>query len=404
MKTFEYTGYDLNGKSRQGLIEALDIKQAREKMAATGIFTDTVRPAELVQTEGVFARRNLFSRGKRAVFYRELSSLLGAGLPLTTALEVMIRSPDLVVTGTTIAGIRDKIREGCSLTDAIVSQGTGIYPAETSFIAAGEKSGELAPVLKNLAEFMEEEAKMRQRIVTSLIYPGIIICLALAIAIGLLGFTVPRVTQVLSSEMNISLPFLTRVIIGLGKIFVKSAPFIFVAALAAAYLVWRFILRNQAYKIRLDQKLFAVPIIGKCYTTLSALRFARTLALLLRGGVPLVESVNLAGQSTGSASILTQSIHEAEAIRNGSSLSEAVARIVPLGPLLTGIIQIGENSGSLEQVLKSAEERYQDQWEQQVARIMAWFEPALILGVGCFVLLVVVSILLPILALNRQLM
>jgi|GEM_PF-268368 len=415
MKTFEYTGYDTAGKTRKGLIEALDKKQAREKLSSDGILAKTVTPAEPAPTGDAIIFRNPFSRGRRAVFYGEMASLLHAGLPLSAALEVMIRSPDsrlggafgeawVPATKTTIAGIRDKIREGASLAAAISAIGRGIHPAETAFITAGEKSGELEWALKNLAEFMDEETKLRERIVTALIYPAIIIALALAIAVGLLGFAMPRLTQVLSADMHISLPLITRFMIYLGKISTKFGPALLIAGGTLVFFAWRAVSRRIEYQIALDRKLFAVPIIGRCYSTLSALRFARTLSLLLHGGVPLVESINLAGQSTGSRAIVFQTSREAEAVRNGSSLSEAVARIAPLGPLLAGIIEIGESTGALEQVLKSAEERYQNQWEQQLARIMAWFEPALILGVGLFVLLVVVSILLPILTLNRQLM
>lgn len=404
MKTFEYTGYDAAGKTRKGLIEALDKKQAREKLSSDGILAEKVTPAEPATDGEKLTSRNPFSRGRRAVFYGEMASLLRAGLPLASALEVMIRSPDVTVIKTTIAAIRDKIKEGSSLADAISAISRGIHPAETAFITAGEKSGELEWALKNLADFMDEETKLRERIVTAIIYPAIIIALALAIAVGLLGFAMPRLTQVLSAEMNVSLPLITRFMIYLGKMFTKFGPALLIAGGTLFFFAWRAVSRKIEYQIALDRKLFAVPIIGRCYSTLTALRFARTLALLLHGGVPLVESINLAGQSTGSRAIVSQTSREAEAVRNGSSLSAAVARINPLGTLLAGIIEIGENTGALEQVLKSAEERFQNQWEQQLARIMAWFEPALILGVGLFVLLVVVSILLPILTLNRQLM
>jgi len=403
MKTFEYSGYDAAGKTRKGLIEALDKKQAREKLSAGGILAETVTPAQSAAGENIMFR-NPFSRSRRAVFYGEMASLLRAGLPLSSALDVMIRSPDLAATKTIMAGIRDKIKEGGSLAEAVSAGGRGIHPAETAFITAGEKSGELEWALKNLAAFMNEETKLRERVVTALIYPAIIIALALAIAVGLLGFAMPRLTQVMSEQMNVTLPLITRFMIALGKIFAKFGPALLVVIGALIFFAWRAVSRKVEYQIALDRKLFVLPLIGRCYATLSALRFARTLALLLHGGVPLVECINLAGQSTGSRAVDSQCKREAEAVRNGSSLSGAVARIYPLGPLLAGIIEIGESTGALEEVLKSAEERYQNQWEQQLARIMAWFEPVLILAVGLFVLLVVVSILLPILMLNRQLM
>jgi general secretion pathway protein F len=204
--------------------------------------------------------------------------------------------------------------------------------------------------------------------------------------------------------MKVALPLFTKVMIGVGQAFIQFGPFLFAVGVAAFFSAWRIIRRRPDYQIAFDRRLFSAPVIGKCYTTLVALRFARTLALLLRGGVGLVESVALSGSATGSSAIRAQSILAAEEIKNGAGLSEAVGRVFPLGPLLTGIIQIGENSGALEDVLQNAGERFRAKWEQQLARIMAWLEPLLILGVGLFVLLVVVSILLPILSLNRQIM
>jgi len=404
MKTFAYTGYDAAGKAQGGLVEAIDLKQAREKMAAAGIFIEQINPADLSSSRGLFARRNRFPRAQRAVFYGELASLLKSGLPLVKALEIMLRSPDLSSAAALVANIRDKVREGGSLVSSITSVAGDLLPAETSFIAAGEKSGELVLTLKSLEDFIEEEIRLREKIATALIYPAIIVALALGIAVGLLGFTVPRLAHVLSDEMKISLPFFTRMMLGLGKAFVQAGPFLLAAFGAVLLVVWRMISRSADLQARLDRRLFSMPIIGKCYANLAALRFARTLTLLLRGGVGLVESVSLAGAATGSISIRLQSVTAAEEIKNGASLSDAVGRVFPLGSLLAGIIQIGENSGALEEVLQNAEERYQSKWEQQLAKVMAWLEPALILGVGVFVLLVVVSILLPILSLNRQIM
>jgi general secretion pathway protein F len=404
MKTFEYRGYDAAGSTQKGLVEALDIKQAREKIVSAGIYAETVRPTDAHQMRGTLFARPPFARAQRAAFYDELASLQNGGLPLATALEVMLRSPDLASAAVIIAGIRDKIREGHSLADAIAAMGGDVYAAETAFIAAGEKSGELAMVLRNLADFMGAEIKLREKIITALIYPVIIIVLALGIATGLLGFTVPRLAQVLSEEMNIQLPLITRITLAAATAFMKFGPFLLMALIIVVFAAFRVISRSQKLKIAFDRKLFTWPLIGKCYATLAALRYSRALALLLRGGVPLVESVNLAGLTTGSISIADQSAREAEAIRNGSSLSESIARVFPLGGLLSGIVQIGENSGTLDEVLRNAEKKYEGKWEQQTSRIMAWLEPALILCVGFFVLIVVISILLPILSLNRQIM
>lgn len=399
MKTFEYRGFDAAGRARRGLIEAVDLKQAREKAVAAGVFTEQVSAIDSDRPGG----RSGFSRTARAFFYAELAALLRAGLPLAGALDLMTRTPGPSGRSVAVAAIRDRIREGSPLARAMGSLDAGVHQAEIAFIAAGEKTGELEWTLKSISEFMEADAKVRQRLATALVYPAIIVCLAVAVAVGLLGFTVPRLTQVLSADMNVSLPLVTRATMAAGRAMVRFGPCALALAAAAAVAAARILSRRPDYRVALDKWIYGLPLVGHGYAVLSAMRFARTMALMARGGVPLVESVDLAGQATGSAYIRLQAGREAEAIRNGASLSEAVGRIPPLAPILAGIIQIGENSGALAQVLAGAADRCQNEWDQRLSRVMAWFEPLLILLVGLFVLAVVLSILLPILNLNRQL-
>ena len=402
MTTYAYNGYDKDGKKQKGLIEASDRKQACEKLAAQGVLPREITPA--AQEAGArFFSRNAFGRARRTLFYSELSSLLRAGLPLSAALEVLLRSHDLAATRGIIAGIRDKIREGAPLAEAIRLSAREMHPAETAFITAGEKSGQLEGTLGSLAAFMGEEIKLRERLITALIYPAIIVAVAAAIAVGLLGFALPRLTRLMGDQSREVLPFITRFMLAAGDFCAQWWPAFIALAAAAAFGFRQFLARRAENRVALDRKLFALPVAGRCYAALVAMRFARTLAILLRGGAPLVESIALAGQATGSRAIMAQAEREAEAVKNGSSLSQAVGRMHPLGEMLSGIIEIGENTGALDQVLQGAGERYHSVWEQQLARVMAWLEPALILGVGLFVLLVVIAILLPILNLNRML-
>jgi len=150
-----------------------------------------------------------------------------------------------------------------------------------------------------------------------------------------------------------------------------------------------------------DRWLFRLPVLGRGYLLLANLRCARTLAILLRGGVGLVDALPLAGRATGSAWIARLAAEEAEAVRHGSSLADAIRRIPPLAEVLPAWIQAGEASGALDRLLDTAGSAMQHRWDRFVTRTLSWLEPALIFAVGGFVLLVVLSVLLPIISLNR---
>ena len=158
---------------------------------------------------------------------------------------------------------------------------------------------------------------------------------------------------------------------------------------------------DESFRVGVDHRLFRLPLVGSGYLILVNLRFARTLSILIRGGVGITESMALAGRSTGSAWVARQVDQAAEAVRHGSSIADALRRVVPLSRFLPGWIQTGETSGSLDRMLDRAADRCQEQWTRFVARRLALLEPALILVIGAVVLTVAVAIILPVLALNR---
>ncbi len=221
--------------------------------------------------------------------------------------------------------------------------------------------------------------------------------------IPLLGFAVPRIGRLLADQASGGLPFLTGLMINLGAVCARwGLPFLGLLALVA-FGIWRN-LRNAPEKIRAwDRRLFTLPVVGHGYQLLVSLRFGRTLALLLRGGVPLVEALPMAGEATGSPWIRACLEQEVESVRHGLSLADMLQRIDPFGATLAGWAQVGETSGALADMLEHAGCRLQRQWERYLARRMSLVEPILILMIGIFVLLVVLAVLLPIFTLNRQL-
>ena len=399
MKTFAYRGYESSGRAAQGLIEALDLKEAREKLQARGVLPESVTPAE---DSRAGQRRAAFNLDQRAMCFHELASLLQSGLPLVQALDILIQSPELGPNVLRLAGVRDRIREGQGLARALAENSSEVTAFERAVIEVGERVGTLPQVMQRLASFLEEQKKLRERILTALLYPAVVLTLALLVATVLLGFLLPWVSKMMQ-DAGIPLSGLTKTMLVLRA---WLGPLL-LAAVATGVLLWlrfrRRVAESDEARQRLDQRLLRWPLVGRGYAALINLRFARTLAMLLRGGVPLVEAFAIAGRASGSAWVTATTAAGAERVKHGMSLAAALRTIEPLNLSLPAWVQAGEAGGNLDALLDHAADRFQQQWERLMARSMALIEPALIIIVGLFVLLIALAILLPILTMNQTL-
>lgn len=396
MKTFDYRGYDGAGRRVRGLVEADGLKDARERLAARGILPERLTPA----TAGGGRGAARWSRaGERAAIYRELASLLHAGLTMTHALDILIESPELALLRPTLAGIRDRVREGVSPADAFDGAGA-LTPFETAVLQAGQRAGALDDSMKRLASFLEEQDRIRSRVRSALIYPAVVGVLAVAIAILMLGFMLPSFARIFE-EARIPLPALTRAVLATGRIAGILGLPVLVLAAAAVWIGRRRLRASPAVRARIERALARLPVVGRARAALSGMRFARTLSLLLRGGVPLLESLRMSGRATGSAWVEAEVDREAETVRHGGRLADAVRRVAPLQSTLPAWVQAGEAGGDLPGMLELAGTRCEELWDRTLTRAMALLEPALILILGALVFVLALAILLPILGMNQ---
>lgn len=391
MRTFVYRGFDAQGHGCRGLVEALSAKDARRDLAHDGILARQVLEA---------GQRQRFSSEMRALVYHELSALLGAGLPLVQALGILIETPELERVRVILAGVRDRVRDGAGLADALLNGSPRFSVFEHAVLVASEASGTLQLMLGRLGEFIEQRELLRERINSALIYPCIVVTVGICVAILMLGFLLPR-AQALTSGVEVATPVLTRLVMVGGRIALRAGAVLALAGLAATFVLRRRLHRDAEYRTRFDRGCYRVPLWGRGYRLLVTARFARTLAVLLRGGVAAVEGLRLAGRATGSAWVEELSEREAEAVLHGRSLSDAVAGIEPLAVSLTGWIKVGEEGGGLADLLDKAAGREENRWTRFVERSLKILEPVLILLVGGLVLLITLAVLLPIFSLTQ---
>ena len=391
MKTYSYRGFDREGRVRRGLIEAAGAKAAREQLAADGVLVERLHAGR--------ERSRRIGRGERAAIYRELGALSEAGLPVVQALDTLIDTPELSAERSLLAFMRDRIKEGGTLASAFGAADPSVSAFETAMIETGERSGTLGPMLIRAADVIEEQEQMRGRVVSALVYPALVVALGLCVGIVMLGVLLPR-TRAFLEQSGVSLPALTRFVLGVGR-FLSAWGALLLCAVAAGALALRRRLRTQPeFRRQVDRWLFALPVVTRAYRLLVCMHFARTLAVLLRSGVALIEAMVLAGRATGSAWVAGLVEAESEAVRHGGRLSDAVARVPPLAGSLPGWIRVGEAGGGMATLLEAAAARYRVLWERLVARGLTLIEPLLIVLIGGFVLLIALSVLLPVLNLS----
>ncbi|OQA26495.1 MAG: Type II secretion system protein F [Verrucomicrobia bacterium ADurb.Bin345] len=402
MRTFEYRGFDAEGRSSRGLVEALDIKDVRERLAERGVYPEDLRAAGGTPGRGRTLRRGAMGIEMRALLYREMAALVQAGLPLAAAMQVLIDSPELGEARRHLAGVRDRVRDGSALAQALSDCAPGVAAFETAVIEAGEKAGTLDVVLERLAGFMEEQERVRDRIVTALVYPTIVVAATIVIGVLTLGILVPRIGGMLEAAA-IPLPALTRAVMTTARALPWAGGALLAAVLGLAAVAHRRNDLKQWIRLKAAMLVRRVPVIAAARAALIRLRFARTLAMLVRGGVGMVEAVTLAGRATGHEEIVVASLRASAAVKHGSSLADAIRSAPVLGESLPGWIQAGEASGRLPDLLDNAANRYQQQWERGVTRALSVTEPVLILLVSALVLVIALAILMPIMSLNQAL-
>ena len=399
MTTFAYKGYDASGRPQSGLIEAADPKDARKRLAARGILPETLQAAG-----GSAARRgapkSAFVADVRTMFYRELAALLGSGVALVPALDVILQAPELDQARTLLAAVRDAVREGQSLRAALAAASAQVTPFEQAVVEVGERTGGMAEALARLATFLEEQEKLREKLATALLYPAVVVSLAVVIGGLVLAFMLPLVGRMFA-EAHLELPWLTRALLAGGRAAGLALLLLAVAGVAGAAALRNRLRTDAALRLRVDRRIFALPLVGAGWRNLTSLRFVRVLGLLLERGVGLIESVPLAGRASGSAWLADCARRETEAMGQGKPLVEVIRGIRPLHPSLAAWVQAGEAGGNLTSLLDNAAQRFQQSWDRLASRGMMLLEIGMTLVVGLFVTLIALAVLLPVLQMNK---
>ena len=330
---------------------------------------------------------------------RLLASVLKSGMPLDDALLALSRQFGERNTASLVLEVRAGILEGQSLAKSMGHFPRAFPDAYCATIGAGEQTRHLPLVLERLADHVENSSRTREKLKMAMIYPSVLTITALLVVAGLLAFVVPEVTRVFDS-VGRQLPTITRWLIGISDA-VKAYGVYVATAIIGGVLVFRRMIRNTSFRAGFQRTCMRVPLIGTLIVESAAAQFARTLAVLLDSGVNLVESLTIVAQTASLIPLKDALSRCATSVREGVSLSKALAahKIVP--PFLTYLVANGEDIGDLTKMLDTAADTFEYKTANALTVIAGLLEPALILAMGAIVLFIVIAILLPIFDMNQ---
>jgi len=397
---FAYRGLTSAGRTVQGVVDADSAKGARVRLRRDGIFPTEVNEEHSQASSSLLSRRRgpRMTAAELALVSRQLSTLLGAGVPVVEALAAIGEQSDRPVVTQVLSHVRDQVTQGSPLADALAEY-PAIFPdLYVGMVRAGEAAGALDLVLERLATYTEAQTRLAAKLRNALAYPILMTVVSTGIVGFLLGFVVPRVTRIFADQKQ-TLPLLTRVLLGVSDA-IASNWWLIVLALTGL-VAWLLAARRRpSWRLWFDRKLLTLPVIGPIVTRIAVARFARTLATLLGNGIPLLAALEVASGVAGN-SALAQAIDDARsAIREGQSIAAPLRQSGLVPPLVSHMIAVGERSGELEAMLGKVADGYEQEVESTLATLTAILEPATIVVMGGIVLFIVLAILLPIFEIN----
>jgi general secretion pathway protein F len=402
---YAYKGVTQEGRSTRGFVDAESLRSARAKLRRDGVFlTDLsestgARRVRSDAREGG-ARRFTLRLPRRvssmdlALATRQLSTLIGAGIPLVESLGALTEQVESANLKAILGGVRDRVNEGAALADALAAAGpfSDLY---VGLVRAGETGGALEQVLERLADYMEGQVRLQNRVISIVIYPLVMLVFALCVIAALVTFVLPQITQLLES-LNQPLPFYTRAIIGLSD-FARTWWWAIAIGIVAVVTGFRAAIRTEAGRRRWDTFKLRAPYLGRVTRQLSISRFTRTLSTLLAGGIPIVRALDISRHVANNV-IIGDAIERAgESLTEGASLAAPLRRSGEFPPLVVHMVDVGERSGELESMLAKIADNYDEQVENTVTRVTALLEPFLILLMVGVVLGIIFSVLVPML-------
>jgi type IV pilus assembly protein PilC len=388
-----YKATSADGTVQQGTIEAKDINEAAYYLRSRALLPISIRE----KPEDSFSLDSLFKRQSGTdivLFTRQLSSILASGLTLMQGLSILKEQLQNDSMKTIVNGIIADVQEGKSFSFAIGKYPKVFSPVYISLIKAGESSGFLDKILERLANNLEKSQQLKSTIRSALLYPIIIVVLMIAVMTIMMIFVIPQLTS-LYSNLNISLPFTTQVVVGISNFTISFWPLIIGAVIISFFAYTRWTATASGKLIR-DDLLLRIPVFGRLVRLSILTEFSRTLGLLIGAGTLVVQSLIETADVAGNAVYKNAIDDVAKRVEKGITMGDAIATYAIFPPILIQMIHIGEQTGKLDESLLKVSEYFDREVEEGVKGLTTALEPFIMVVLGLAVAFLIISIITPI--------
>ena len=391
---------DERGRTSEQLEHGYSEEEVRERVSQQGLLVYSVKPRGVFTTTRGLRLAGRVRQGSFLVFNQQFLTLIHAGLPILTALELLLKRQKDATLKSILENVRDRVRGGELLSDAFAAQNT--FPRMyTTTLMAGEKSGNLEEVLSRYIAFQRVAMSFKKKLLVSLVYPTLLVTVVFIMVIFLVTYVVPQFAK-LFENLGAQLPAITVFMLAVGLGAQKYAGFVAVGVAGIVALIWRWKNTDRGAE-QIDKILLALPLVGDIRLKYQVASFSRMLSTLLMGGIPLVPAMETAGSSMTSRHILNGIASAALRVREGYGLAKSLEERGIFPDLAVEMLEVGESTGALPAMLTSVAEFYEEDVQTALGAAMALIEPILLIFMAIFVGGVLISLYMPIFTLGAGL-
>lgn len=409
MGAFNYQALDAKGKTVKGVIEGESERHVRSILRSRQLKPLEVKSSHKREkaTAGKSGGRKLSLGGGVKLGYRDialvtrqLASLVQSGLPLDEVLHAAATQSRKPQIKSLLLQVRSRVLEGLSLAQAMGESPRAFNTLYRAMVKAGESAGFLGPVLEQLAEYTETSQETRQKIQMAMMYPVVLMCVSMGVVTALMAFVVPKLTGMFTQTKQ-KLPAITEILIGTSDFIVNYGIFL-LAGIVGAIILLRHLLKEPKRQTKWHRLLLKLPIFGEFIRTAEAARWANTLGLLVKSGVPLLEGLRISSQVLSNKVMQAAGMSVAVSVQEGSSLHRSLDQVGEFPPLLIQMAASGEANGQLADQLLHAARNQEKELSFTLSTMMGLLEPAMILFMAGIVFFIVMAIMLPIFQMNQM--
>jgi type IV pilus assembly protein PilC len=388
---------DGRGQIHQQVSAAASEKELRDRFSQQGFLIYSIKPRPVAGVSAtLLGRRKKLNLEKFLIFNQQFVTLIRAGLPILKGLDLLAERLTDPRLAPHIKAVRDEVRNGTLLSEAFRQR--GVFPKiYVTSVMAGEKSGSLVEVLDRFITYQKLALAVRKKVIGSLVYPCVLIVLVVCLVIFLVTYVVPTFATLYNS-MEATLPAMTTFLIGVGT-FARTYILAGAAGVAGAVILFRWWARRDAAREAIDRLKLRVPAFGDIWLKYQVAQLSRILSTLLTGGIPLVQAMETAADSLNTP-LLKRAVEGAgKSVREGQPLSASLKATKMFPGLSLDMIEVGESTGALPQMLNSVAEFFEEDVNTRMQVALSLIEPAIMMVMGCFVAFVLIALYLPIFSL-----